>query len=103
MKAAAVFPAVVALALAAPFALADAPDLTGSMTFLCNPNKSRWSTTSANDGRSRAMTTIVPYRGKLYVSGGCWDPNMGWAPIFAVDPVDGSYVREYQAGSERFD
>ena len=88
------------LALAA---IADVPDCTGSMQFLCNPNKSRWSTTSANDGRSRAMTTIVPYKGKLYVSGGCWDPNMGWAPIFAVDPVDGSYVREYQAGSERFD
>ena len=91
---------LLALALAA---VADVPDCTEAMQFLCNPNKSRWSTTSANDGRSRAMTTIVPYKGKLYVSGGCWDPNMGWAPIFAVDPVDGSYVREYQAGSERFD
>ena len=88
------------LALAA---IADVPDCTDAMQFLCNPNLSRWVTKSANDGRSRSMTTIVPYKGKLYVSGGCWDPNMGYAPIFAVDPANGSYVREYQAGSERFD
>ncbi len=95
--------AAVFAAVSAASAFADAPDLTGSMQFLCNPNKSRWSTTSSNDGRARAMTTILPYEGKLYVSGGCWDPNMGYAPIFAVDPTTGSYVLEYQAGSERFD
>lgn len=95
--------ALLAVLPVAMAAFADVPDMTGGMQFLCNPNKSRWSTTSANDGRSRAMTTIVPYNGKLYVSGGCWDPNMGYAPIFAVDPAAGSYVREYQAGSERFD
>jgi len=94
--------AALALAAAAP-AAADVPDLTGSMELLCNPNKSRWASTSANDARSRAMTSIVPHRGRLYVSGGCWDPNTGYAPIFSVDPQTGAFVREYQAGSERFD
>ncbi len=82
---------------------ADVPDKTGAMQFLCNPNKSRWITKSANDGRSRSMTTIVPYKGKLYVSGGCWDPNMGYAPIFAVDPATGSFEKEFAAGTERID
>ena len=84
-------------------AFAEAPDLTGSMQFLCNPNMSRWPTKSSNDGRARSMTTIVPYKGKLYVSGGCWDPNMGYAPIFAVDPATGEFKKEYPAGAERID
>ena len=97
-------PLLAALALAAATsAAADAPDLTGSMELLCNPNKSRWPSTSANDARSRSMTAIVPYRGKFYVSGGCWDPNTGAAPIYAVDPESGSFVLEYMAGTERFD
>ena len=84
-------------------AFAEAPDLTGSMQFLCNPNLSRWPTKSSNDGRARSMTAIVPYKGKLYVSGGCWDPNMGYAPIFAVDPATGSFEKEFAAGTERID
>ena len=95
--------ALAALALAAASAAADVPDLTGSMEFLCNPNKTRWTSTSSDDARSRSMTSIVPYRGKFYVSGGCWDPNTGAAPIFAVDPETGAFVQEYVAGNERFD
>ena len=91
-----------ALSLSAT-AFADVPDKTGAMQFLCNPNKSRWRTNSANDGRARSMTMIVPYRGRLYVSGGCWDPNMGYAPIFAVDPATGSFTNEFSAGTERID
>ena len=41
------------LALAAASAAADVPDLTGSMEFLCNPNKTRWTSTSSDDARSR--------------------------------------------------
>ena len=97
------FSALAVLALAAASAAADVPDLTGSMEFLCNPNKTRWTSTSSDDARSRSMTSIVPYRGKFYVSGGCWDPNTGAAPIFAVDPETGAFVQEYIAGNERFD
>ena len=62
------FSALAALALAAASAAADVPDLTGSMEFLCNPNKTRWTSTSADDARSRSMTSIVTRLGRQCAS-----------------------------------
>ena len=97
MKTGAAFFAAVGFVLASPFAPADVPDLTELMTFLCNPNASNsgWSSSQA-----RAITSIYPYRGKLYTSGGDWYANTGASPIFAVDPETGAFVSEFVAGTE---
>ena len=82
--------AAVALAAAAP-----AADLTQSMQLLCNPNASYWSSSQA-----RGMTSLVPYKGRLYTSGGDWYANTGAAAIFSIDPETGAYASEFIAGTE---
>ena len=87
-------------AIAAIPAFADVPDLTSSMVSLCNPNASRW---TASQPYARAATSIGVCDGRLYTSGGDWDDNLGPCPIFAIDPYSGSYVREYESGTESID
>ncbi len=72
-------------------------DMTSSLKFLCAPNKSvsYWSSFLA-----RAMTTIYPYGGRLWTSGGDWYGNTGSAPIFSIDPETGAFARDYVAGTE---
>lgn len=76
---------------------ADVPDLTSSMTALCNPNASRWTTSQMF---SRAVTSICVHDGLLFVSGGDWNDNTGPCPIFAINPYTGSYRNEWDAGTE---
>lgn len=73
-----------ALLLAAAAAAADVPDLTADMEPLCNPNATRW---TASQPMARAATSIGVCDGRLFVSGGDWDANLGPCPIFAVDPT----------------
>ncbi len=91
---------VLALAAAATAAAADPPDLTSAMEPLCNPNASRW---TASQPYARAATSIGVCDGRLFVSGGDWDDNLGPCPIFAVDPYSGAYVKEYESGTEAID
>lgn len=74
---------------------AAAADLTQSMQLLCNPNASYWSSSQA-----RGMTSLVPYKGRLYTSGGDWYANTGAAAIFSIDPETGAYASEFIAGTE---
>ncbi|MBR1608738.1 MAG: hypothetical protein IJ678_03890 [Kiritimatiellae bacterium] len=72
-------------------------DMTDQMKFVCNPNASvgNWSTSQA-----RGLTTLYPYQGKIWTSGGDWYNNTGSSPVFAIDPATGSYTREYTAATE---
>lgn len=72
-------------------------DVTDSVKLLCAPtrNVSNWSTSQA-----RAITTIHPYEGRLWTSGGDWYNNTGSSPIFSIDPATGAYKAEYTAGTE---
>ena len=102
MKTAPRFPRafVPALVAVAATAAADPPDLTSAMEPLCNPNASRW---TASQPLARAATSIGVCDGKIFVSGGDWDDNLGPCPIFAVDPYSGAYVKEYESGTEAID
>ena len=102
MKTAPRFPRafVPALVAAAATAAADPPDLTAAMVPLCNPNASRW---TASQPMARAATSLGVCDGKIFVSGGDWDDNLGPCPIFAVDPYSGAYVKEYESGTEAID
>ena len=93
-------PALLPLILAAAVASADTPDLSSEMVPLCNPNASRW---TASQAYARAATSIGVCDGRLFVSGGDWDDNLGPCPIFAVDPYSGEYVKEYESGTESID
>ena len=75
---------------------ADVPDLTDSLEYLGNPNYSRW----PSNPHTRQVLDLTQHRGKLFVSGGDWDPNMGPCPIFAVDPYSGAYTNEFIAGTD---
>lgn len=79
---------------------ADAPDLTSLMEPLCNPNASRW---TASQPMARAATSLGVCDGKIFVSGGDWDDNLGPCPIFAVDPYTGDYEKEFESGTESID
>ena len=72
-------------------------DMTDSLKFLCAPTRSvsNWDT-----AKSRAMTTIYPYDGRLWTSGGDWYDNKGSSPIFAIDPSSGAFSADYIAGTE---
>lgn len=85
------------IVLAAAQAAANVPDLTASMAFLSAPTRSHSAWTSS---QARAITSIYPYRGRLYVSAGDWYANTGAAPIFSIDPDTGEFVNEYTAGTE---
>ena len=89
-----------ALLLAAAAAAADVPDLTADMEPLCNPNATRW---TASQPMARATTSIGVCDGRLFVSGGDWDANLGPCPIFAVDPYTGAYAKEFDSGTESID
>ena len=80
------------VALSSGLAAADVPDLTAQMEYLCNPNASRW---TASQPLARAATSLGVCDGKLFVSGGDWDDNLGPCPIFSVDPYTGAYVKEF--------
>ena len=69
-------------------------DMTDSLKFLCAPTRSvsNWDT-----AKSRAMTTIYPYDGRLWTSGGDWYDNKGSSPIFAIDPSSGAFSADYIA------
>ena len=79
---------------------AEVPDLTDSMEVMCNPNATRW---TASQPMARAATSLGVCDGKIYVSGGDWDGNLGPCPIFAVDPYTGAYVKEFESGTESID
>ncbi|MCR5839436.1 MAG: hypothetical protein K6G94_07365, partial [Kiritimatiellae bacterium] len=79
---------------------ADVSDLTASMEGLCNPNATRW---TASQPMARAATSLGVCDGKIYVSGGDWDDNLGPCPVFAVDPYSGAYVKEFESGTESID
>lgn len=81
-------------------AAADVPDLTADMEALCNPNATRW---TASQPLARAATSLGVCDGKLFVSGGDWDDNLGPCPIFSVDPYTGAYVKEFESGTESID
>ena len=92
---------LVVLAVSASCGLfADVPDLTSSMEAMCNPNATRW---TASQPYARAATSIGACDGKIFVSGGDWDDNLGPCPIFAVDPYSGAYVKEFESGTESID
>lgn len=78
-------------------------DASDSLEFLCNPNMVRWSSTSTGDNEARKMTSLHVYNGLVYTSGGEWNANLGPCPIWAVDPVSGAFVDEYDAASDRLD
>ena len=79
---------------------AEVPDLTDSMEAMCNPNATRW---TASQPLARAATSLGVCDGKLFVSGGDWDDNLGPCPIFSVDPYTGAYVKEFESGTESID
>lgn len=78
-------------------------DCSKSLEFLCNPNMARWSGTSDQDNKARMMTSLYVHNGRIYTSGGDWNANIGPCPVWAVDPVTGVFVDEYDAASERLD
>ncbi len=93
--------AAVALSVALSSGLAaEVPDLTDSMEAMCNPNATRW---TASQPLARAATSLGVCDGKLFVSGGDWDDNLGPCPIFSVDPCTGAYVKEFESGTESID
>ena len=75
-----------ATALIGLVALAEAPDVTASLVPFSRPTAVRWS----GNTLARTMTSIHPYRGKLYTSGGEWNDNLGPCPMFAIDPYTGA-------------
>ena len=83
-------------ALLAAGAFASAPDLTDSLEYLGNPAYSHW----PNHPHSRQVLDLAPHKGRIFVSGGDWSPNMGPCPIFAVDPYTGAYTNEFTAGTD---
>ena len=89
--------AAVALSVALSSGLAaDVPDLTDSMEAMCNPNATRW---TASQPLARAATSLGACDGKLFVSGGDWDDNLGPCPIFSVDPYRGAYATAFDSGT----
>ena len=94
------FAILAAAASAAMSVAADVPDLTDLMEAMCNPNATRWTTSQP---MARAATSLGVCDGKIYVSGGDWDKNLGPCPIFAIDPYSGSYVKEFESGTESID
>lgn len=86
--------------LSSGLAAADVPDLTDSMEAMCNPNATRW---TASQPLARAATSLGVCDGKLFVSGGDWDDNLGPCPIFSVDPYTGAYAKEFDSGTESID
>ena len=89
-----------ALAVLPYSAAADVPDLTAAMEALCNPNTTRW---TASQSLAIAPTSLGVCDGKLFVSGGDWNKNLGPCPIFSVDPYTGAYVKEFESGTESID
>ena len=87
-----------ALLLAATVAPADPPDLTSQLEYLGNPNASRWPSASASVARH--VQDLVPYKGRIYTSGGDWNNNTGPCPCFAVDPYSGAFTNEFDAGTD---
>lgn len=93
------------------YSLANVPDGVGvvvdasdSLEFLCNPNMVRWSSTSTKDmQQARPMKSLYFFNGLIYTSGGNANSNLGPCPIWAVDPVSGVFVDEYDAASDRLD
>lgn len=81
-------------------AAADVPDFTAAMEALCNPNATRW---TASQSLAIAPTSLGVCDGKLFVSGGDWNKNLGPCPIFSVDPYTGAYVKEFESGTESID
>ena len=85
-------------ALVAAAASADPPDLTAQLEYLGNPNASRWPSSSASV--SRHVQDLVPYKGRIYTSGGDWNNNTGPCSCFAVDPYSGAFTNEFEAGTD---
>lgn len=75
---------------------AETPDVTDSMVPFSRPTAVRWK----GNTLARTMTSIHPYKGKLYTSAGEWNDNLGPCPMFAIDPYTGVYENEYDAGTE---
>jgi hypothetical protein len=73
------FAILAAAASAAMSVAADVPDLTDLMEAMCNPNATRW---TASQPMARAATSLGVCDGKIYVSGGDWDGNVGARVLF---------------------
>ena len=72
-------------------------DASYSLEFLCNPNLVRWQNTTYYYYR---LGPLHFFNGLIYTSGGDVNGNVGPCPIWAVDPVSGAFVDEYDAASE---
>ena len=86
------------------YSLANVPDGVGVVVdasdlleFLCNPNMVRWQNTTYY----YRLGPLHFFNGLIYTSGGDVNGNVGPCPIWAVDPVSGAFVDEYDAASEQ--
>lgn len=79
----------------------EPPDLTHRLEALCNPNRSYWS--KPEHAKARPITSLFTHGGRIYLSGGEWDANLGPCPIWSVDPATGEFTNEYSAATERID
>ena len=81
-----------------PEGVSLAVDASDSLEFLCNPNSVRWPGASSWGDRRGPLHF---HNGIIYTSGGDVNNNIGPCPIWAVDPVSGAFVDEYDAASEQ--
>lgn len=51
------------------------PDCTHFLKPLCNPNKTRWD--KPEHAKARPITSLFPHGGRIYLSGGEWNANLG--------------------------
>ena len=77
------------------------PDCTHFLKPLCNPNKTRWDT--PEHAKARPITSLFTHGGRIYLSGGEWNANLGPCPIWSVNPASGEFTNEYSAATERID
>ena len=77
------------------------PDYTHLLKPLCNPNKTRWD--NPEHAKARPITSLFTHGGRIYLSGGEWNANLGPCPIWSVDPASGEFTNEYSAATERID
>jgi len=78
-------------------AVAAVPDLTSSLTFVCDVSKARWGSGTA---QARSVYDLQVYQDRIFAGTGDWGSNKGPVYAMAIDPESRTCTNECTLGTD---